>query len=616
MTAVSDSPRFSTWAADSSNRTAPSSNCFDFLPGAEPSLPLLASSPPLPPFRSDDCLADSALDLFGDGGSETFHSEQQPSSPFPSLSVWSSGRSSGDSVHSALAGPPSPDVSARDVSPVPLSTAAAVAAVSRPRFISRKVACQVCHFAKVRCDGGRPCERCIRHSHTAHCSDRPSRKGQKRKRPAPQQPAHTQPPLDYIDRHTALAADNSPHESSMHDAAAPITMSNCSVTVRSTARRIPPHLSLPFAARHQPVDAARLSSSFVSGHLRWLSSLSAADLTSLLCRMHLRDKLIQGVWMAQLLTPADLLTLSHSVPLSRTWWQHYFQPACHQLLLDCHARDPLPFERAAVRRHCHTHSHGPAEAHRRRECDGTACFGFCGFLDTLIEAAECSISWQRSRLLAMADQPNAPSQPFIAIRRLHDETLARKQEALVDALCTQMARDMSLTAIRPGSTQSTAVAAAARPTATHTTACECGAVVVSVAERPSLPVQRVEVAMSVQCNAAFERLLGFQQSEVRALFVSAGEKALYGLVSEDDWPALLQLDKAIKLGRADEGRLVVSAVDRRRGTVRCVLHVQSEFDRNGKPVVTYWSFTPLPDGFSGSGRDSGRQNCSPQRQWM
>ena len=100
--------------------------------------------------------------------------------------------------------------------------------------------------------------------------------------------------------------------------------------------------------------------------------------------------------------------------------------------------------------------------------------------------------------------------------------------------------------------------------------------------------------MSVQCNAAFERLLGYSQSELRELFSEAGDKALFGLVSADDWAALLQLDKALRLGWKQHGSLLVTAVDSRQQTVPCVLSVQSELDAKRKPYATYFSFTPLP----------------------
>lgn len=319
--------------------------------------------------------------------------------------------------------------------------------------------------------------------------------------------------------------------------------------------------------------------------MRWLSQLTAADLTGLLSRMHLREKLIQTVWMQHQLTPSDLLRLSHAVPLSPTWWQHYLHPSYHHLLLP---NQPHPFER----RECGTGSGddssggsdcggggggGYSRAKRggvgrlRRPCDGTACFGFCGFLDSLIEAAMCHISWNHSPLSPLPDQPNAPNQPFIAIRRLQDDSLTRRQEELVDALCLQLVVDTPSVRSRDDS----------RP----------GEAAVSAATQS---VESVEVAMSVVCNSAFERLLGFTQSEVRELWSSDGDKALYGLIAEDDWAALLQVDKEVRLGWRREGCLLVSALDRRRERVRCVLQVQSELDVKGKPLVTYLSFTPLP----------------------
>ena len=215
---------------------------------------------------------------------------------------------------------------------------------------------------------------------------------------------------------------------------------------------------------------------------------------------------------------------------------------------------------------------------RRRACDGRQCFGFCGFVDALIEAASCRILWDHSPLMSIADQPNVPNQPFIIIRRLHDESVTRSQEALVDELCAQLVLNLSASSDRARSTgvDSRTTSDARRPFDTATAA------------------QSVEVPMSVLCNAALERLLGFTQNELRELFSEQGDKALYGLVSEDDWPELMQLDKHIRLGWKEEGRLLVMAVNKRHEGVQCVLSMQSELDRNGKLFVTYVSFAPLP----------------------
>jgi Fungal Zn(2)-Cys(6) binuclear cluster domain len=46
---------------------------------------------------------------------------------------------------------------------------------TRRRFYSRKIACTVCHVAKVSCDGARPCSRCLRLGQNSNCVDRPSK---------------------------------------------------------------------------------------------------------------------------------------------------------------------------------------------------------------------------------------------------------------------------------------------------------------------------------------------------------------------------------------------------------------------------------------------------------
>ena len=363
------------------------------------------------------------------------------------------------------------------------------------------------------------------------------------------------------------------------------------LSAHSSIRHLPP----PFSSRHQPVDSVRFSSHFVSGHIAWMAQLTAGELSGLIASMHLRDKLVQMVWMSGMLTPSDLSKLAHAAPLSANWWQHYFHPRHHPLLLDCYSA--LHFGR-------HNHSgddsgggecDGGSEASRgswqaRKEspiaraaaigaCDGSRCFGYCGFLLAMAEAASCRITWEHSPLLPLPDQPSLPSQAFVAVRRLRDDSLARRQEALVDALCDRMALDVA--ARRREDTHSAPASAAldesdALISASHVT------------------VRSLEVRMSVQCNAAFERLLGYHQSELRELFSESGDKALFGLVSAEDWAALLQLDKALRLGWRQEGRLLVTAVDSRQQRVPCVLSVQSELDAKRKPYASYFTFTPLP----------------------
>ena len=330
------SPALLDWAADDFHRTtsrSSSHHCHPIPHSLSPASP----TPFLLPFPSADSLfADSCT-------SSTAYYDEESSSPLPSLCLSTPVDSGDDLLQLVLATPPSPlssalSACAQSIASPSTATVAAGASIppvaaARPRFVSRKVACQVCHFAKVRCEGGRPCERCIRHSHTAHCSDRPSRRAEKRKR-ALSQSAEPPPPATA----TADWEEGGTHSStSLSLASQPRTVQHFA----SAALRLSRQLSLPLSACHLPVDTVRFSSRFVTGHLRWLSDITVTDLRGLLGKMHLREKLIQGVWMNQLLTPSDMMTLSHAVPMSSTWWEHYVDPRYHRHLKPLNGRPPM-----------------------------------------------------------------------------------------------------------------------------------------------------------------------------------------------------------------------------------------------------------------------------------
>ena len=593
-----------TWLDAGFDQTVPFSTHFLTSPDVISDALVLSPTPSLAFFPRDDC-------LFGDGGFD----DELASSPLDGSTDSSfvhspSSNEIVDSIHLSISRASSCVPSTSPVSVLAVmavsaeSTAAATTrecaatasaplsvTCARPRFLSRKVACQVCHFAKVRCEGGRPCERCIRHSHTQHCTDRPSTRTERDKRKRAQQThsgrAHT--------KHTPTATALEPEWSERGDEDAAtdrggaiarqpfpfsrtLTSSSSRSSGSSDSDYLIRHLPLPFSARHLPLDAARFSSYFVSGHIRWLSQLSVADLGSFISKMHLREKLLQKVWMSSQLTPSDMQTLAHAAPSSPTWWHHYFEPRHHQLLQD-------GYRSLRFRRHSGsaTQSSGGEGGHTKSDsppartfqlCDGVACFGFCGFLDAMTEAASCRISWELSPTLPLSDLPDRPNQPFIIIRRLDDEAVTRRQEALVNALCNQLVSDMAAARISDGDNRSS----------THT----------ADSDDSGLQSASVAVNMSVLCNAAFERLLGFKQVELRELFSNEGEKALFGLVSSDNWPSLLQLDKELRLGWREEGRLLLTAINKWRERVACVLSMQCELDCRGKPLVTYFSFVPLP----------------------
>ena len=95
------------------------------------------------------------------------------SSPSPVVGAQQEQQLGDDELHTGPSASSSPTLPEPDFSQ---SADGSAVGAARPRFWSRKVACQVCHYSKARCDGSRPCERCVRLHHTAHCVDRTSKR--------------------------------------------------------------------------------------------------------------------------------------------------------------------------------------------------------------------------------------------------------------------------------------------------------------------------------------------------------------------------------------------------------------------------------------------------------
>ena len=109
------------------------------------------------------------------------------------------------------------------------------------------------------------------------------------------------------------------------------------------------------------------------------------------------------------------------------------------------------------------------------------------------------------------------------------------------------------------------------------------------------PQPPIEVPMSVCVNAAFERLFGWSQAELRQHLIRDGGKTLYLLTRRDSWERLMELDQEANWGQQHEYRTYAVCVNKYRGEIHCLLHTVYSFNDDGKFSDSRTTFIPLPD---------------------
>jgi hypothetical protein len=415
--------------------------------------------------------------------------------------------------------------------------------IARPRFWSRKIACSVCHVNKERCDGKRPCSRCVRLHHTTHCVDRPSKRGKRQRQ-------------------------------------------QLSAEVQSGSLRLSD--SVPLSLTLLGGDEVLLSQSLLAAHQRALVRLNQTEVLKGETKLNLRRKLLEWVWHRQMMLPSDMEAVIHSVIFSRSaWYRHDHDVLAAALSTFSSDRDTVLLSSTSDQGR---RSHPP-------QCDGNICSGFCPFLGALSAATPCVYSWLRSPSTPIPDKSDSPNHAFFVIKRVHDEALSRYHDMVLPEIGLQVVRqlvartDQSRTAGRwNAGDESDGFQLSTVPLYGSDQN------FVSQEQRPrsSLihPMHTIEVIMSVQANCALERLLGYSQSELRQAFVMYGEKALYRLIQRDKWPELMDLNKQVKWERRKEFWMQVSCTTKYGVEISCILHSRNEFDSEGEPCTTYLSFLP------------------------
>ena len=511
-------------------------------------------------------------------------------------------------------------------------------AAAAPRFYTRKVACQVCHFAKVRCDGGRPCTRCSRLQLTQHCVNRPtSRRGARDKSTdssdsasaskrrllssssaAQQQRWLEEATAEPTPSRTRLAGA-SPSSAFSVDSASP------SSSLIDSSLSVPPALPRPLrVSLLLRVDASNVSSSLLASHFRTVTHyLRKTGSVFPPTRNPLRDKLIQHSWFTHNLTPTDREVVAHAFVHWRggRWYEGYFDQRLSGLF-DAAASKlavaGLPSSSTLLL------TSVSDDTHDHPQCNGQPCSGYCPYVRSLVRAAPCSYCWEESPDMPIPDQPGFPSHAFLCIRHQpEDVAVADRQQHILSLRAAMVAQQLLADASQGITDEEWTMEESALDSdirhpdgpAQLLDPLDCSpppppALATSqLAPSPSdaaldatAPDPTIRVSMAAQVNREFERLLGYSQAEVRASFLQWGEKAMYGLLRPEDWPEVMDLNREAKMMKRTDFRARCTAITRTQQEVPCVLSGSYQHNGDGMVIATFLSFLPLPDAISGRRR--------------
>ena len=303
------------------------------------------------------------------------------------------------------------------------------------------------------------------------------------------------------------------------------------------------------------MDLQLLSSSLLASHSRTFTRVQLMGAKApRLRQVDLTDKLLNWACVRAMMQPADRMALAHSFILGQPrWYATLFEQRHQQVMEDAAAvfRSSSAAVRLHARRAMRPLHHGGGGGDDSEECDGSFCNGFCPFWDALVTTVpRCGQTWECSPTLPMSDQPGMPNQPLLLIRRASDEgreTRKVQEQAAADA-AVQVAKhflavaeaaepaDSSRLRERPSSCSSftsTSLTFHSPPCSPSTDLSdECVELSTSCSSILSLPAAMGPVLVqrcSVEANRGFEQLLDYSQAEVRDMFISHGEAAMYCL---------------------------------------------------------------------------------------
>ena len=313
-----------------------------------------------------------------------------------------------------------------------------------------------------------------------------------------------------------------------------------------------------------------MSSSLLASHFRVMTLFMRDGAMFPQVRNPLREKLLMHLWFEDNMTRADRDAVAHSFVSMRRgrWFEGHFNPQLSAVLGAAAAKVGAHGDPSAAPHRA------SADPHSAAQCDGRVCAGYCPYLRRLIHEVPCSFTWAASPEAALVDRAGLPSHAFLCIRSPpYDARVEERQQRLLSQRAARVA--VQLLAQFDGEDGQDGVAE------------EAGWVM------DDAPLESaIRVSMSAQVNCEFERLMGYSQAEVRASFMSSGERAVYGLLRSDDWAQLMDLTREVKLMRRTEFRIRCTALTRAQQEVPCVLCVACQLDAEGKPSATFLSFIP------------------------
>ena len=296
--------------------------------------------------------------------------------------------------------------------------------------------------------------------------------------------------------------------------------------------------------------------STVRAHHRWLS---VHDIQH--GKLSLRDVFTHYGWLCEMVSAEGVLELFHTRKIARRDWMQQFAltappaeaadwrtQACSEPGFGGIVR---PLVRSRLRRH-----QPPA-------CDGSECSDYCLFLHRLYLALPVIINWELSPLTAIPASSGCELHPMLSVRR---QRLTTSDVAQQLALIHSVAE---------------------------------GVLWCKGREERQGEADCLELSNQVQVNAAFERLLGYSQAELRSLYVSQGERAFFRLLRSDSWETVLVLDKEIKWEMRSDYRIYAVCLTKWQTELPCLMHGMQEYDEDGYQKETRVIFVPLPEQSSG-----------------
>ena len=451
--------------------------------------------------------------------------------------------------------------------------------VSCPRVGARLVSCSFCHATKQRCSAEVPCRRCVR-LHRGHLCV----KWRGATEAAASQPAAHSPAATAVDDSSAAAADGTPDDGS----------SNNSVASRN---KRPRHDFLSESIDHPPASPLHSAAGESGGSLDVFALLireypcsrdflcaphPTASPRSFLSRATVRGLLralagggLEMQPVAQLylrtrvhamMSDEDTETLTHNHNLRyhvlqlqrRERDRHRQDTPLHEADQFCETASAFDEcdERSVVSGGGEDnrmmvwskHTFVPAGSYRRDPatgaCDGSVCGGLCKAARTHISRVPWVLTFAQSPCEPMEDQ-QFNNHPLLLMRRCpadndnHAQFLERLQANLTGATCVPLAGPL-------------------------------------------------ELPWSASVNRAFERLFGYSQRQLRAMFVEHEWLAAFLLFDRDEWERLVVRDLVAEFGGAshrssaysgDRGwEAQVSCVDRWGRRFDCLLVKSFEMD--------------------------------------